>query len=76
MGRSLTRLRAGLLGLAVAGSLGFGSTQALAGPQQQARVQTCPDSGYDYYYAPCAYGCPRQQGYCAAGGICRCGNIP
>ncbi len=76
MSCSLTWLRRGLLGLVCAGSLGFGATQAIAGPQQETRVGTCPDWGYDYYYAPCAYGCPGRQGYCAAGGICRCGYIP
>ena len=72
-----TYLRRGLLGLTLAGSLGFGATQALATPAPYAPIaEACPDEGYDYYYAPCAYACPRRQGYCAAGGICRCGNIP
>jgi hypothetical protein len=74
---SMTSLRRGLLGLAFAGSLGFGATQALATPgQAAAAVRTCPDEGYDYYYYSCAYPCYNQQGYCATGGVCRCGHIP
>ncbi|HEY0017375.1 MAG TPA: hypothetical protein VGC13_13780 [Longimicrobium sp.] len=74
---STTYLRRGLLGLVFAGSLGFGATQALATPgQPAAAMAACPDMGYDYYYASCANACPRRQGYCAAGGICRCGQIP
>jgi hypothetical protein len=75
---SMTYLRRGLLGLAFAGSLGFGATQALATPAlgAPAAAGVCPDEGYDYYYYPCAYSCYRQQGYCAAGGVCRCGYIP
>jgi hypothetical protein len=70
-------LRRGLLGLMVAGSLGFGATQALATPSQgPAAAATCPNKPYDYPYASCAWGCPGGQGYCGAGGICRCGLIP
>lgn len=74
--QSSMMLRRGLLGLMVAGSLGFGATQALATPSQAAAVRSCPDRGYEYYYAGCGFGCPGGKGYCAAGGICRCGLIP
>ncbi|WP_420127699.1 hypothetical protein [Longimicrobium sp.] len=75
--QSSMMLRRGLLGLMVAGSLGFGATQALATPSQASTAAaTCPSKGYDYYYASCAYACPGRQGYCSAGGICRCGLIP
>lgn len=70
-------LRRGLLGLLLAGSLGFGTTQALATPSQApAAAVSCPITGYDYYYASCAWRCPGSQGYCSASGICRCGQIP
>lgn len=74
---SATYLRRGLLGLAFAGSLGFGATQALATPgPTTAAMAACPAMGYDYYYAPCANACTRRQGYCSYNGICRCGQIP
>jgi hypothetical protein len=76
MTRSLLHLRNALLGLAVAGALGFGTSQAVAAPEQAAAVRYCPDQGVDYYYAPCGYSCPGGRGYCAEGGICRCGYIP
>ena len=71
-----TMLRRGLLGLAFAGSLGFGASQALASPAQATAMGNCPVEGYDYYYAACAWGCPWQQGYCSETGWCRCGQIP
>jgi hypothetical protein len=75
---STTYLRRGLLGLVFAGSLGFGATQALATPGQQsaAAMASCPITGYDYFYAPCANACQPRQGYCSYNGICRCGQIP
>lgn len=71
-------LRAALLGAAVAGALGFGGQQAFATPDKApaAAFRTCPDKGFDYAYSPCALGCPSGRGYCAAGGICQCGDIP
>jgi hypothetical protein len=71
---SLLHPRRWLLGLVVAGSLGFGATQAIAAPGSAA-VLACPDKGYDYPYSPCANACGGR-GYCAEGGICRCGSIP
>ena len=76
MTRSLLHLRNALLGLAVAGALGFGATQATAAPGQADALRSCPSKPYDYPYASCGIGCPGGQGYCAAGGICRCGLIP
>ena len=75
MSRSLTYLFRGVLGIAVAGSLGFGTTQAF-GSTDGARVKYCPDRGADYAYPSCGYGCPNNRGYCGEGGICRCGLIP
>ncbi len=75
MCRSQTWLRHVLLAAATVGSLGFGATQALAVSSETA-MRTCPVEDYDYYYAPCASGCPGGAGYCAAGGRCRCGQIP
>lgn len=72
----MTYLRRGLLGLAFAGTMGFGATQALATPAQAAAMGNCPVEGYDYYYYPCAYSCPYQQGYCTTRGWCACGFIP
>jgi hypothetical protein len=78
MRRSPISLRGALLALAFTGSLGFGATQALAVPQQQAQaLGNCPAEGYDYYYAPCNSGCPPWQGgYCSWRGWCVCGDIP
>jgi hypothetical protein len=77
MSRSFTYLRRGLAALAMLGALGFGATQALATPgPDAAAVRYCPDRGFDYAYASCGFGCPGGRGYCAAGGICRCGLIP
>jgi hypothetical protein len=75
MSRSPIYLRRGLLALACAGALGFGATQALASPEPPTRALYCPDRGFDYYYASCAASCPNNQGYCAAGGVCRCGQL-
>lgn len=60
----------------VAVGLSFGASRAMASPQPVTIAGSCEDMGYDYYAPECAYSCPRQQGYCAAGGNCRCGNIP
>jgi hypothetical protein len=74
MSRSMTYLGRGLMGLAMVASLGFGATQAF-GSAEQARVRTCPATGYDYAYASCRIGCA-VGGYCGYDGICRCGYIP
>ncbi|HSU17539.1 hypothetical protein [Longimicrobium sp.] len=78
MSRSLSYLRQGALAAALLGSLGFGAAQAFGStaPPAGAALRTCPDRGFDYAYASCAIGCPGSQGYCAEGGICRCGQIP
>jgi len=78
MSRTIDRLRQGVLAAAVLGSLGFGAAQAFGSPAETttAAVRTCPDRGFDYAYASCAIGCPTGQGYCAEGGVCRCGQIP
>jgi hypothetical protein len=76
MSRSLATLRRALLGAAFVGSLGFGAAQAFATPgQPSAALASCPDRGFDYPYAACRTGCS-VGGYCAAGGICKCGFIP
>ena len=41
MTRSIHKVRSGLLGLAVAGALGFGATQALAEPAPAAAADSC-----------------------------------
>lgn len=69
-------LRRVLVAAAAVGSLGFGATQALAGPDTAAAKKSCPIRGYDYPYASCGIGCPGGQGYCSEAGICRCGQIP
>lgn len=70
-------VRAGLFGLAIAGSLGFGATQATGTPSTAATAAvSCPVKGYDYFYASCANRCPGRQGYCSAYGVCQCGQIP
>lgn len=75
MSRSLSYLRRGFLGIAFAGAMGFGVTQAFASTDQARRL-SCPALGYDYEYTECAYSCPNHIGYCSAGGLCRCGQIP
>lgn len=72
----LTFLAQAVFAILVAVGLSFGATRAFASAQPAAAAGVCEDLGYDYYASECAYSCPRRQGYCAAGGICRCGNIP
>jgi hypothetical protein len=85
MSRSLSHLRRGLLGVAVAGSLGFGATQAFAGPSAQAqRLPWCdPSDTSGYYDGVCTRACQRHgyaYGYCQQegpspdNGICACAN--
>lgn len=61
--RSLCYLRRGLLGIAFAGSLGFGATQAFASPEQAERAGSCYRSGYAYLPFECPE-CPSGSGYC------------
>jgi hypothetical protein len=74
MSRSLSFPRRGLLGIAFVCSLGFGATQAFAGPEQSR--QTCTATGYDYATPECGAGCYRNIGYCDYRGYCRCGQVP
>ncbi len=75
--RSLSFVRRGLLGIAVAGTLAFGTTQALASPQAGSAPPACPiDPEGPYYSGPCGQGCPDGIGYCTMKGYCECGYIP
>ena len=86
MSRSLPHLRRALLGIAVAGSLGFGATQAFAGPAGALamRLPWCdPTDTSGYYDGVCTRACQRQgyaYGYCQQegpspdNGICACAN--
>jgi hypothetical protein len=76
MSRSLSYLRRGLLGIAFAGSLGFGATQAFARSGGGPIIKYCPATGEDYPYSPCASGCDIGRGYCTAEGRCVCGDLP
>ncbi len=69
MRQTWTKLRSGMLALAVAGSLGFGATQAFAVPTQ-ARLAVCPYSG-PAFNTECEISC-RSQGYDF--GFCRYGQ--
>ena len=55
MSRSLSYLRRGLLGIALAGSLGFGATQAFAEPKAgpATGMRSCP---VGYYMCSCPSG--------------------
>jgi hypothetical protein len=66
MSRSPKLLRRGILGIAFAGILGFGATQALATPTQ-ARSGTC-------LYAPFPYDPPGGCWECEWGGYCSGGD--
>ncbi|CAA9342274.1 MAG: hypothetical protein AVDCRST_MAG89-2674 [uncultured Gemmatimonadetes bacterium] len=72
----LAHLIQAVFAMLVVVGLSFGATRAFASGQPAATAGSCEDLGYDYDDVTCAYNCPRQQGYCAAGGFCRCGNIP
>jgi hypothetical protein len=73
--RSLSYLRRGLLGVFFVGSLGFGATQALAGPggpSSNGGWCVLGDPGADAY---CNYWCQETldaDGYCLSGGRCSC----
>ena len=84
MNRSLSSLHTALLGIVVAGSLGFGATQAFAGPSAPAsRLPWCDPTDPNAYAAVCTRACQRQgylYGYCQQegpnpdNGICACAN--
>ena len=76
MTASLLHLRRAFLGVAFAGSLGFGASLAVAAPGEDAAARYCPARGYPYAYAYCGYGCPNGRGYCDENGVCQCGDIP
>lgn len=64
MSRSMDYLRRALLGIALALSLGFGATQALAAPGSPAREGTCEINGQAHFPREgCPY-CPNGSGYC------------
>ena len=78
MRSALTSFRHAVLGLTLAGALGFGATQALASPRV-APPQTCPvpADGSDTYWYQCGWNCYNGIGYCSGSqGICKCGYIP
>lgn len=63
MSRSLSYLRRGLFGIAVAGALGFGVTQVAAAPVL-ARFGHCELTGYKYIPADNCYPECRDGGFC------------
>lgn len=76
--RSLSYLRRGVLGAAFVGSLGFGATQALAGPgpgggpSSPGGFCVLGDPGAHAY---CQYWCQETMsadGYCLSSGACTC----
>lgn len=76
MRRSLSHLRGALFGTAVAISLGFGASQALAAPAAAARFASCPYSpNGPYFYGPCETDCVARGydfGFCRYGScVCR-----
>lgn len=70
MNQPWIRLRRGMLALAVAGSLGFGATQAFAVPAQ-ARLGVCPPYSGPTFNTECDMSC-QSQGYDY--GFCRYGQ--
>lgn len=72
---SLSYLRRGLLGLAFAGSLGFGAAQAFASPSAWPLPRYCPARDYEYVTPDCNAYC-NGPGYCATYGRCECGPLP
>ena len=79
MSRSLSNLRRGLLGIAVAGSLGFGTTQAFATVDRATTPWTC-DPTNPWENGRCASLCQStghgNAGYCSHLGECLCGYEP
>lgn len=71
MGRSFSYLRRGLLGAALAGSLGFGVSQALAVPAEASVRDACKPELIEY----CNQLCPPPGGECwltPTGPVCAC----
>lgn len=68
MGRSLSYLCRGFLGIAFVGSLGFGASQAFAAPSQAPQERAWCDEAY------CDDYCGRMgwDGQCTRGGACQC----
>ncbi|HEY0015374.1 MAG TPA: hypothetical protein VGC13_03620 [Longimicrobium sp.] len=76
--RSFSFIRRGFLGIAFAGALGFGATQALASPRTAAGPDGpdyCPIDFVNgpYYSEYCGRGCAEEIGYCSMEGRCVCG---
>lgn len=80
MTRSLAYLRRGILGIAFAGSLGYGATQAFAAPERKNPVLGRCDPTDPWEDVRCASACisllGEQTGYCSDLGYCRCGFEP
>jgi hypothetical protein len=76
MSRSLSRLRRGLLGIAFAGSMGLGVTQAFANSDKVNDAGTCPRTGEDYPSGLCGFRCANPYAYCSAEGYCICPPTP
>lgn len=70
MSRSWNYIRWGLVGIVFVSSLSLGANSA-----DGQTYRTCPKTGYDYAYSPCAIGCDGG-GYCTSRGYCSCGDIP
>lgn len=75
MSRSLHHLRRAVFGVSCAVVFGFGVSEAVGSPQPAARA-SCPETGFDYAYWPCALGCDAGRGYCDSLGRCQCGDLP
>ena len=76
MSRSLSSLRAGLLGLAFVGAMGFGVTQAFAGPAAPATRFACSQIG-TYFDNTCDASCISRGydfGFCS-NGVCTCRKL-
>jgi hypothetical protein len=63
MSRSVSYLCRGLLGIACAGALGFGTTQAFATPAETSISNACKPDMVAY----CEWFCPPPGGYCTTG---------
>ncbi len=72
---SFSHLRRGILGLAFAGSLGFGAAQAVASEGSWPLPRTCPPRSYEYVTPDCNAYC-NGPGFCATNGYCHCGPLP
>lgn len=71
-----SQVRRAMLALGIAGSFGFGVSQAFAVPAE-ARLAACPWSSSPYFYGPCETDCRERGydfGYCA-NGSCVCRNL-